>query len=200
MSPHFPPLNCPRCGMVDRVQKVSALVAAGTSTSVTTGHESDEGKVIGSAGSEVGIVTAGRMRQEGSQQTRLSKMLSLPAEPPPESPRSAGTGIAAVALSAFAICSLTSAGAVASITGQADISACGVLLALAADVVVVVLLLRTRTTDKRLEDEWQAERDRLKAAKTKWEKLYYCWRDDVVFDPEDPSGTAIPVTSMWDNL
>jgi hypothetical protein len=73
-----------------------------------------------------------------------------------------------------------------------------VLLALAADVGVVVLLLRTRANDKRLEDEWQAERDRWKTAKAKWDRLYYCWRDDVVFDPEDPTGTATPASSMQD--
>jgi hypothetical protein len=195
MSPPLP-RSCPLCHMVDRVQKVSGLVTAGASTSSAAGNVSDEGPVIGSAGSELGTVTTRRLHQEGSEQTRLSKLLSPPTEPPPESPRSAGTGKAAVGLSAFAICSFLGASAVAGVTGQADISAYGLLLALAAVVGVVVLLLRTRATDKRLEDEWQAERDQWKTAKANWDKLYYCWRDDVVFDPEDPSGTTTPASLM----
>lgn len=182
MSPPLPH-SCPLCHMVDRVQKVSGLVTAGASTTVATGYEP--------AG---GDATA-HMRQEGSQRTDLSKLLSPPAEPPRESPRSVGTGKAAVGLSAIAICSLIGASAVANVTDQAGIGAYGVLLALAAAAGVVVLLLRTWRTDERLEAAWQTERSQWEAEMAKWKELYYCWRDDVVYFPGD-SKSATSASAM----
>jgi len=158
---------------------------------------SDESPVIGSAGSELGTVTTRRLHQEGSEQTRLRKLLSPPAEPPLEGARSAGTDIAA-GLGALAICSLLGASLVASLAHQVDIGAYGVLLALAADVGVVVLLPRTRRIDERLQAKQHVKHAEWEAKMAKWNELYYCWRDDVLFFPGSP--TTIPVTSMWDDL
>ncbi len=56
-----PPLTCPRCGLVDQVQKVSAVVTAG----VSTGSGSGAGYMVGSFGSSGSSATAfGRMYQE----------------------------------------------------------------------------------------------------------------------------------------
>jgi hypothetical protein len=183
--------------MVDRVQKVSGLITASASTSIAAGHVSYEDPVIGSAGSELGTVTTRRLHQKGSEQTRLSKLLSPPAEPPLEGARSAGTDVAA-GLSALAICSLLSASTVAGVTGQADISVYGVLLAFAAVVGVVALLPRTRRIDERLQAKQRAKHADWEAKIAQWNELYYCWRDDVLFIPGSP--TVIPVTSMWHDL
>ncbi|HEX9414579.1 MAG TPA: hypothetical protein VF916_13825 [Ktedonobacterales bacterium] len=195
MEPDLPPVTCPRCGLVDQVQKVSALVTAG----VSTGSGSGAGYMVGSFGSSGSIATAyGRMYQQDSHQSLLSERLSPPAEPRLVRAWPAGFTIALIGLFLGVFCSCGIAGLITSLTEEYAPLVCGVLVALPFVAVAGVLLRTGQQREKRSAEAWQEEHEQWEAAIGRWFELYYCWRDDVVFVPGSLS--AIPADDMWNFL
>jgi hypothetical protein len=71
----------------------------------------------------------------------------------------------------------------------------GTVLALACGVGAVAVVVGETKSSERKQDAGQAELARWQVAMAKWEALYYCFRDDVVFFPDSPA--AIPAAAMW---
>jgi hypothetical protein len=163
MLPHSKPLKCPQCGMFDQVQKVSALVTAGASTTVVAGYD---------------------------------QRLSPPAEPRYISAWNAVTITGVVGLTFLALASLFSALLFLNLTaGQLPACVIGILLVtLWFALSVAHMAVPTWWKNKRMAEVWQAEYARWQVAMARWEALYYCLRDDVVFFPGSPS--AISAASM----
>jgi hypothetical protein len=215
MSPDLPPINCPRCGMANQVQKVSALVAAGTVHSAVSVEQSGEGFVRYSGGQFATMTTYGHTYHSSSQQTQLSLRLSPPGaplqplQPRPASGWSADTVSLLVVFSVLGACSLGGATYTGMDTYQASAFLVGILLALLFAIAIVAVILYGINREGRKREAWQAkyaqwqvehawwqaEYARWQAAKAKLDALYYCRRDDVVFFPGNPA--AIPVDSMW---
>lgn len=195
MMPDRPTPTCPRCGRDDQVQKVSALVTTGTTTSDASRYMADAGYGIGSEGSGHSIVE--RTYQAGSQHPPLSELLSPPEEPRLVRAWSTESFMTALGVGLVMLCCYAPFIPLAIVTHQPSIPSLiwyGTLLALAMIGGVVVLAGQTRASDKHLKAAWQAEHARWQAAMAKWEALYYCWRDDVVFFPGSPS--AVSASSM----
>jgi hypothetical protein len=177
--------------MMDNVQKVSALVRAGASTS----YGSSAGYMTGSVSSGHGIVSAyGRMYQAGRQQTLLSDHLEPPSAPQLVRAWSADDVASVLVLFSLAFCLFLLLLLYATATNQPGATVFGTLLALSLVAGGVVVVERTQTSYKHRQEEYAA----WKAMMAKWEALYYCWRDDVVFIPGN--SPAIPVRDMWDFL
>jgi hypothetical protein len=195
MLPDMPPLICPRCGMMDHVQKVSALVTAGASTS----YGSSAGYMTGYAGRGYGVVTAyGQMYQAGSQQTLLSERLAPPSAPQLGPAWTADDTVAVLILGFIALCLFLLLLLDAAITNDQSVAVYGALLALPFVAGAGVLVKRAATRHKSKRAEWKEEYAEWQAMMAKWEELYFCWRDDAVFIPGN--SPAIPVSDMWDFL
>src|SRR5579859_491109 len=69
-------LQCPLCGRVDRVEKVTSVYQAGSST----GNYSGKTTGVGSAGGKL-VVMNGRTELSGVQQSWLSQKLTPPDSP-----------------------------------------------------------------------------------------------------------------------
>ncbi len=88
------PLYCPGCRDDTAIQKVSAIVGAGTSTGAYTGGGQGVGYTFGHGG---GItVTQNQMTLAGGSQTLLAQRLSLPPRPTPASGVTPGDILAAL--------------------------------------------------------------------------------------------------------
>jgi hypothetical protein len=150
----MPLLNCPRCDMIDDVQKASGMP---------------------------------------------SGQLSPPAQPQLERASNANATIAVGGLALIVLCAFLPAIVLAGLANQTGIVVAGLLVALAISALAMTVpALQARASDERAKAVWQVEHTRWEAAMEKWDELYYCWRDDVVFIPGSPS--AVPAASMWDIL
>lgn len=159
------PFACPLCGLVDRVEKVSSLVGSGTLAGFYTGSTSGTGLMA------------------GVSQTALSQKLASPSRPFYDSPYGTGTKFS-IGLFGF----LTLVSFIALITTQsyrsqsyeaplwiAEIIIWGTILAL-------IIFFKQRTANKRRR-HFEAAMPLYREAYKRWDQLYYCARNDVVFIP-----------------
>lgn len=187
--------SCPQCHQVDRVQKVSAIVAAGTATGAYTGSTS--GYVYGKQGGYVSTNTS----LFGISQTTVSQQLSSPAPPTYKNPWGCSTVAAVIVL--FLVGFGSFVGGIAYIVPGLYSSPIGpvipavTLFVLSAPFLVpipfIIRSVQKETSRRRAQHandmlRWRTARDR-------WERLYYCERDDGVFDPVEKSG-LIPRAQM----
>jgi hypothetical protein len=170
--------KCPVCGKDGRIQKVSAIYAVGTSSGIFAGPSVGGALPIGSGDPSL---LAGYSQLSGTQQTLLSRKLAPP--PRPASGPSFGavlflTGLFLVAFSVLLI-------------GMNDIfRVFGVfVLVLGAGVLVVWWIVARARSPGPKRDMVAFER-----RMARWNRLYYCARDDCVFDPE--SGLHCPADQM----
>jgi hypothetical protein len=161
---------CPQCSKDDRIEKLSAIVSAGV--------QAMGGEVVG-AGSLQGVMVS-------KQATRLAP----PAEP--KKPQGlhwfiwvvgllvvvacGGTGSLVTAFSAIAESSARNPGLA---TGFSSLITCGFPLA-----VFVGLFILHNNLKKKDISRHEVEFAAWQAKMSVWDKLYYCARDDIVFDPE----------------
>jgi hypothetical protein len=184
-----PQLACPKCGLLDQVRKVSAIC-----TSDTTLNTSDS-STIG-----VGLTRGGNVAIGGASTTTRGLQrthLSLKLAPPPEMhPFIGSSRDGALALFAF--------GLVAALVEAYMIvsrSAMGGLVVLPA--VAAILLFaasywlngRSRRKDVELREEYDKRQIAWRRRVEVWSRVYDCFRDDIVFDPEsgkwsDPDNLA----------
>jgi hypothetical protein len=169
--------------MDDQVQKVSAIVSAGMSTT----YGSSAGYITGYAG-RFGVAT-GRQYQESSQQTLLSERLAPLPEPRLARAWTGQLVLLVVVLGLFACGSFTY------ITVTTD-SPAAYLPCLAFALCWGGVGLWRWTVARRLRAEWQAAREHWQKLIALWGYRYYCHRDDVVFFPG--VDVAVPVEEMWD--
>lgn len=140
-----PPVSgsCPKCGLIDQVQRVSTILDTGTGTTASTGT----GAGFSSDGEMVGMMTS----SSGTYRSGLAA--SLKVEPDPDEPLTPGW-LAIVFLFTF----------------WTIIGGIGVLASMA-----------TYPARRKQFDETRARQARLSRERG---RLSYCFRDDLLFDPE----------------
>ena len=154
---------CPQCEKDDSLQRVSAVVAGGISTGSFSGPSGaltySDGKV-GSAG--------GYTHLNGGSSTNLAKMLELPPEP-----QTKGL-VFPVLILIFGIWLI-----IEGISENAGVCLGGPgAIALIAS---LIWLANSSSNNNYVNSFGKANWD---IFKKKWEQLYYCHRNGIVFDPE----------------
>lgn len=148
---------CPKCEKDDQIQKVTSIFTGGVSTSVHTLHN-------------------GLYSGTSSSQTALSKRLSPPAKPKSHSEGLSEmwslTGCFAYFLWAFFI----GIGAAIIIPAPADFGVIVSIGFIGSFISILLLIFATTKSGKDVSD-WET------MITTKYYELYYCYRDDCVFDP-----------------
>ena len=173
--------TCPHCQREDRVQKVSALVASGTTTGTAYGWT---------------VGRAGRSRFHGNtvewsrQQTVLATLLA-----PPRQPRlgaEAAAVVALVLLSGWFLCVFSQAAVVVEEANWVFFMVWAVFVALPVMLFVLhIRSMRRQMVERhRARQEWQQKMQR-------WEALYYCHRCDGVFLPGLPLFVPASVTQAF---
>ena len=73
-----------------------------------------------------------------------------------------------------------------------------VVLLVAGSPFVIVLLIRSLRVKAKAREKWEAEVAAWRKIVSKWSKIYYCARDDIVFDPTTEE--YAPVGRMYELL
>ena len=164
-------VNCPRCGQIDTVRKVSAVVASDTSTGSFAGPTFGGGYAFGKQGGPT--VGGGYTRLSGGVSTILSQKLTPPAQPEQQ-------GIAWgwwVVLGLTSLLTLSSTfDSEASVLGRIA----GALFFGGVSTVMGCVLWQVFQGRKTAFEQAQLKWER---ATSKYEKLYYCQRCDGVYLP-----------------
>lgn len=198
-------MYCPFCGQNDRIEKVSAIVAKGTSEFEGRTQQWVQERV---RGKDVGHWEEVPLRV--TQVSELASKLSAPVRPdyspscwwliapfipspwiwawfaPISQRMKVALGIMLVlvvfiySLSPLFPTNTDDSGAM--IAGL-SMYFCLIPILLIASLVAYYVGLREETTSRRAHIE-SAELPRWQMAKDRWDRLYYCFRDDLVFDPE----------------
>ena len=180
---------CPECHRNDRAEKVSAIV------------NRDTVQISGSSQSTSTYVDRnGYTRHEtsdnpfsGVQQSNLAARLSPPAKPE-------ARGACLRYLLYLPV--LLLGGACFAMLTVAGPSQSGKTMAGVGMLVVILLLvwitLSIRNVNRKAKEKQAQEMFRWNKAVSRWEQLYYCHRDDVLFVPGQSE--TIPVQSMLDYL
>lgn len=178
--------NCPQCGQVDRVEKVSALVGAGTSAGLYGGP---------ALGSNVLV---------GASQTAMSQKLSPPTKPSYQSPwgcvSSFVTGVGICLGTIFLIILFVQLQRASSAGIPIDsrfLTNLMIFLAMLITPFIIsfLIIILKATTAKQRKITFETEYPRWQHAIAKWNELYYCARNDVIFIPGKPQD-CVPVSQM----
>jgi fumarate reductase subunit D len=180
---------CPVCNKNDVVERVSTLVANGESIGRFSGPSSGSVNVGGKSHSVDGYATL-----SGSSITALAKSLK-----PPEEPTRSGLGIlfwlAAVAtglwtclvapLALLGVLGLLG-GLVSKDTSEAGLSflytGIGLVCLLPLWVITFIIYYVARRNKIQSEADYAYQKPRWDAAMIKWNRLYFCHRNGIVFD------------------
>lgn len=157
---------CPVCHKDDMLRKVASIAASGTASTVA------QGQSLGFAGDDLAVIST---RTSGKSQTQLSIQLS-----PPSKPEYVTTGrlfwllpLMLGPLSLFFTLSIDSLEAGG-----------GNLLCYAPSIIITGIGLVSYRSFRREKKLFEDEEIPLwEQSISKWKKLYYCGRDDIVFDP-----------------
>ena len=174
-------LTCPRCQREDRVQKVSALVANGTTTEMRYGW------TVGRVG---GQRFHGNTVSWSRQQTLLAGMLAPPRRPLPLV--SCAAGIAVLLLVLSLLCIVSEAASVAAEANSAVVLMIAVFAVFPLGLLVVLVRgVRTNALSSQMAWlEWQRQMQ-------KWQVLYYCHRCGGVFMPGSEIFVPAPATRAF---
>jgi len=174
-------LQCPSCLRADNVQKVSAIVNAGTSYGTYTGYGSGVGY-----SSHDGMAIDEVVTFSGSSQTALSSLLSPPAQPT----YSSSSGWLPLAPFGFGLLLLILLPEVPAIVWAVIIALC-----------VWPSVALYRYTKRKNALNYAQFNDQMlpwQRAMAKWEDLFYCHRCDGVFLPGQ--SFFVPTIYMMDYL
>lgn len=180
-TPAHPSLACPRCGQIDRVLKVSAIVASGTTTGTTVGVGLGMGREMGSGRS---VVLGETFNATTTSQSALAQRLAPPVRPSVHIPWWLAPGVVGLIVLAIVaanggFAALFIGLAVASMFGGGGVAA--YLIAIGA---VGAWYFTTRARVRRSQEAFVAQNLPLwKTALATWQRLHYCQRCDGVFQP-----------------
>lgn len=168
-------VKCPKCGQIDMVQKVSALHGTGIAVGEYSGPSVG---VVTPVGSGRPALVTGSTRLSGVSQTALSAKLAPPAKPIYKSP---GGWL----LTGFII--LILAGAIFGLLGGIGLVGTSeertnaiIMFPWFLGIAIALLWWRNREGSKRRR-KFEQEIAIWKEVIRKWNRLYYCARDDSVF-------------------
>ncbi len=185
--------GCPECGRIDRVEKVSAIFSGGVST-ITSGAETSD------ATNYTGLGEVSR--------SLLSSRLAPPIKP-------SGQGMSWAALSAallLCVCGglftqflltvmlpeISSIPISEDTKGGYPVFFICITLALALVGGSISIVISQRRKVKESEQKASSQIPQWEKALARWNKLYYCARDDGVFDLEER--VFVPVEKLKDYL
>lgn len=168
--------NCPMCGQVDRVEKVSAIVGAGTSSGLYGGHTSS-----------IGLMA-------GVSQTALSQKLSPPSRPVYDSPWGTGTKVSIGILIVMAGMDIIFTATANPPESASQLLSSLFFLLLFLVPLILIISSKSRTAQRR-KAQYDAAIPIYTAAYKKWNELYYCGRNDVVFILGQ-ARTCVPASEM----
>jgi hypothetical protein len=171
---------CPQCSKDDMIQKVSAIYSAGTASGSFSGPT---GGIAAPIGSGKPSIVGGYTTLRGRTQTALSTKLSPPAKPKP--PSSAGGWLFVIVLVLISFALIGTGGTTAFF---------GVLFLIGA--IGVGVLGSKGEASKR--QRYETLTVRWTNALAAWNRLYYCSRNDCVFDPE--TGRQVPADRIAELL
>lgn len=169
--------SCPRCHQVDMSQSASSVVRGGISNTAYGGSSTGLGYIQGQGL----VVTRGSHSGSAVNQTELSGRLTLPDPPKYSNPY-----LWMLALLFVPVCALFALGPV------------GVILAalIWIGIGIGIYMWASNEAPKR-KAAFDAAMSQYNRAKGRWEQLYYCHRDDVIYLPD---GTYDHPNNMWSFL
>ena len=191
--PSRPTQPCPRCRQLDMIQKLSAVYSQG----ITTGsYSGPTGGLAAPIGSGRPALVTGYTVVHGSAQSELSRKLAPPSKPPfriPPSPQVIPPFIVGTIASAALISIGLSSELIAI---QVAVTAVGVALFL---IVGIWSRRQLEKHDRIAKNRYQTDILPLWESQMEiWNRLYYCSRDDCVFDPLSGESAIIDqMPSLW---
>ena len=173
---------CPVCGKDEAIQKVSAVVVAGESSGSFSGPTGGLTYVGGKWGAVGGYTVLG-----GTTTSKLAEFLSPPRQPGQEHINEGCTVGCMAAMFLFTSLWFALVGyVIGTETGDETLA-----VIFGIGFAVAFFILAMRFTVKQIvkrNDKWRIKFEKESAEWKKvhalWSNLYYCFRDDVVFDPE----------------
>ncbi len=166
---------CPQCGQVDAVRKVSSIVSEGTT------QTQQFGVAPNLAGSDFFLVGL-----QGSSVTNLAQRLAPPAQRP------GGIGIRLFMAAAAFVLGSTMACGLAMFAGTPEFGrfACGNWV-LGIALLAAVLIILPLSGIPKIRQKQATYGRMMYQAHLRWDRLYYCSRDDVTFTPDQ--NVVIPI-------
>ncbi|MGA7194994.1 MAG: hypothetical protein WBW94_15315 [Anaerolineales bacterium] len=162
---------CPQCNNDDSIQRVSAVVAGGTSTGSFSGPTGALTYSDGKVGSAGGYTTL-----RGGSTTNLAKMLKLPPKPRTRSSALISIMFCVLLLTWWYVCWGLAAGA-----GITYSESCFYPVTIIMVIVAISIIYSNNKNNKSINS---IEKPNWENFKKKWEQLYYCYKHGIVFDPE----------------
>jgi hypothetical protein len=188
------PYDCPLCGDSGSVQKVSAIVASGTSeasenskiSGISKSYSSISGKQIGDS------YLSGTANTNAVQQSKLAQLLALP-DPPKKTPSTAWVpGCVTYGVVFFAVLTVMvqiSESSNMGLGGEIFVNLFlgGIVTGIAVwGIQTLVNNLRgVSEEDRKAEEKYQSQMKIYNSAKMTWGNLYYCHRHDIIFLEEN---------------
>lgn len=180
-------IACPKCRLKDQVQKVSSVYSGGKSDTTVSGPISGTAYVDGKSGS-----TTSHGFLSGSSITIKAQELS----PPPEPTKEKGYGCFAWGLIIFfGFAGIVGLGGLFAPPEELGLRPLFLLITPGIPIYFAVNHFRIRA---RSESRYKVEMPLWNEAIRRWDLLYYCHRDDVVYFQGTPNFT--PAISMNDLL
>ncbi|MEJ5200992.1 MAG: hypothetical protein WHV66_02055 [Anaerolineales bacterium] len=174
--------QCPKCAAIDQIIKVSAIVNSGTSSGTFAGPT---GSVSFSKGNTT--FNPGFAVLSGTQQTELASLFTPPAEPKRRKPIGCIGYFFIVCILGLLILGFSANASLAEAQSQFgygdDYAAFAILCAIGFLVIVGWLSYYVPKKTKEFDALYYREMDLWRVAIERWDRLYYCMRDDIVFDP-----------------
>ncbi len=171
--------TCPVCEQSDQIQKISAIQNAGISTSSMSGPTGG----LAYSGGKVGYV-GGYSSLSGTTVSRIAGLLRPPTEPVKK-----GSGCLPRVLFWISMIILVYAFmflVIPIMSGRFDnlSTLFGMILIAAAVFLLVVGHNEKKGGDKESREKYEKEKAQWDKAIAKYDRSYYCFRDDQVFDPQ----------------
>ena len=190
----LPPQNidCPLCKAHDRVEKVSSVYQQG----ISEGNYSGTSYQVGSAGGHL-MVSKCVTRFSVTNQTQITQMLVPPLHPG-QYYRSDNAGMGQIILGALLLFSVPLLLEVISnmpgVTNQAQLPiTVGIIFMVILAVVFIPLgIIRNSRAHVAHTSRVQSAIPQWQQACANWDRLYYCLRHDIVFDPVDSARYVRP--------
>lgn len=183
---------CPKCGQIDRIQKVTSVVSEGT-TRVRM-----EGTV--SVRSEEGTRDI-PTRQEGSSVTELAKRLQKPTFPFGLIFKKFMYG-SLISFIAIVGLGMVAGGLVDFNFSRSEWIIRVVIILIGAICLISAIVFTasfiTSLSSGKIKEEGDEIQERYERAVRRWNQLYYCYRDDIVFIPGEDD--AIVLEDMYSYL
>lgn len=186
------PDDCPLCGDGSQVQKVTAIVASGTSEANETSDMRGSTKLVNPvSGRKIAEgVTTGTSHSSSTQQNELARLLSKPRSPKKPSSKVWFPSIWIIVIVAIAVYYGMNnlVDEMPYITWTSDIfffAACLVVFVLIiwGLTSMVNFLNKSKEKDRNAQQEYQVGLADYQAGLMAWNELYYCHKHDIVFIP-----------------